>query len=173
MKDIVRFAVDKSNPWVKNLGFDEFLYHKNLNIVVGGDEATNTNALSRKNTNILVYAETSEARDHLNWRNSGLNQMLLKLAQKNDIAIGFCLSSVLEHQGIKRSAILGRMMQNVVLCRKYKVRMVLCSFAKDIWGLRSASDLQSFGRVIGMTPSEVKQALNLHRTQKGIHIDSS
>mgnify|MGYP001578923586 CR=1 FL=1 len=97
-----------------------------------------------------------------------MNQVLLQLAHKNDTAIGFALQPLLAVKGEQRAMLMGRMMQNVRLCRKYKVRMVLCSFAEDLFDLRSASDLQSFGRVLGMTPGEAKEALQFRKRREDV-----
>ena len=53
------------------------------------------------------------------------------------------------------------MMQNVKLCRKYKVKMLINSFAKNEYELRSRDALKSFGLVIGMNSREVIEATNL------------
>jgi len=172
MIDIIQFDVDKKNSFVKQLGFQEFMSASRLRIIVGGDEDRNLKAVKNGNVDILMSPELMKGKDNLHWRNSGLNQVMLSLAKKNNVAIGFALQSVLQTGGVKRAQSIGRMMQNVGLCRKYKVKMVLCSFAKDIFGLRSASDMQSFGRVIGMTPTEAKEALQFRRTKNGIKIIS-
>ena len=48
------------------------------------------------------------------------------------------------------------MMQNVILCRKYKVKMLIF----DLTNERSKEELRSFGLVLGMTPGEAKEAVN-------------
>ena len=59
---------------------------------------------------------------------------------------------------------MGRMMQNVKLCKKYKVNMVISSFATSKFELKSPSDLISFGIILGMTPKEAKESiLNIDR----------
>ncbi len=68
---------------------------------------------------------------------------------------------VLNSNSFERSKILRRMMQNVKLCRKYKVKMLINSFAKNEYELRSRDALKSFGLVIGMNSREVIEATNL------------
>ena len=51
---------------------------------------------------------------------------------------------------------MGRIMQNIRLCRKYNVSMVFASFAEAKWEMRSAKDLMSFAVLLGMTPKEAK-----------------
>jgi len=59
-------------------------------------------------------------------------------------------------QSKERGKLIGRMMQNIKLCRKYKVRMVIGSFGKTQDDVRSEKDMQSFFKVIGMTGKEVQ-----------------
>lgn len=172
MIDLVAFSDDAHHSWVRRLGFHQFLPYKHLHVVLGGDEEKNLKAVKDRSVDVL-FPESAKGKDSLHWRRSGLNQVLLRLAKKNRVAIGFSLCAVLDHKGEKRGLVLGRMMQNVFLCRKYEVGMVLCSFAHDLWGLRSASDLASFGRVIGMTPGEVKNALHFERKNNGVRILSA
>ena len=172
MIDIVQFNIDRKHPWVQKLGFQEFVNASQLRIIIGGDDDRNLKAVRNGSIDILMSPESMKGKDHLHWRNSGLNQVMLSLAKKNNVAVGFALQSILQTEGVKRAQLLGRMMQNVGLCRKYKVKMTLCSFARDIWGLRSASDMQGFGRIIGMTPKEAKEALDFRRTKGGIEIFS-
>ena len=40
-------------------------------------------------------------------------------------------------------------MQNIDLCRKYKVKMLIASFAKDPSGMKSPHDLISLFKVLG------------------------
>lgn len=143
------------------LGFDSTISVKiaelkklsnNINIVEGKDIEFNRKALENKNVDILLNPEKATYKDSLHHRNSGLDQVLCTLANKNGIAIGFSFNEILNARS--RYKTLGRMMQNVRLCRKYKVKMVFATFAKNKWELRSKSDMESFARVLGMTGKE-------------------
>lgn len=90
--------------------------------------------------------------DFLHQRNSGLNHVLARLAHENKVAVAFTPSS--------DARTMGRMMQNIKLCRKYKVEMVIASFAKSPYQLKSPSELVSYFTVLGMHPKEAKRALN-------------
>jgi RNase P/RNase MRP subunit p30 len=57
--------------------------------------------------------------------------------------------------------ILGRIMQNIKLARKYKMKIKLASFARNPYELRDCNDLLSFGILVGLHPSEAKKALTL------------
>ena len=162
MKDIIRFHPTDLPSWTSHLGFTTFTYYKHLNIAFGGDEDKHLKALSNPSTHILTNTETVKTQDKHHWRSSGLNHILLNLAKKNNVAIGFNINTLLECRGKDRATLLGRMMQNVAYCRSYHIPMVICTLAKTPWDLRNASDLLSLGTTLGMTAQEARQALNYH-----------
>ena len=45
----------------------------------------------------------------------------------------------------KRDVLIGRIKQNIKLCKKYKVDVVISSFAKDVYGLRCEKELEFLG----------------------------
>ena len=125
-----------------------------LIVVQGGDDDINRIALSSKHVDILLDPHLGWRRDFMHQRNSGLNHVLCHLAKENNVAIGFSFSSVLHTKD--RAFVLGRIMQNIRLCRKYKLTIVIGSFAGDPWEIRSEKDLQAFFKVLGMTGKEVQ-----------------
>ncbi len=143
------------------LGFSKIYNFKDFNIVIGGDDKKNRKAVEDKNVDILLSPEKTRNKDFMHYRDSGLNQVLCKLANKNDVAIGFNFNDVLN--SIDRKSILGKVMQNVRLCRKYKVKMVMISGAKNEYEMRAPLDLMSFSMCIGMTPGEAKQAMSFEK----------
>lgn len=123
-------------------------------VVQGGDDSINRQAVSSKNVDILLDPHLGYRKDSFHQRDSGLNQVLCELAKQNNVAIGFSFSSVLN--STRRSELIGRMMQNILLCRKYKLKMVVGSFAKDENSTRNIIDIQAFFRALGMTGKEVQ-----------------
>ncbi len=126
----------------------------NLVVVQGGDDKVNRRAVSSKNVDILLDPHLGKRYDKMHQRDSGLNQVLCKLAKEKGVAIGFSFRSILNAKS--RAKLMGRMIQNIKLCRKYKVRMVIGSFAKTESETRNVKDVQAFFRVLGMTGAEVK-----------------
>ncbi len=124
--------------------------------------------LENKNIDILLGLESCNSRDFIHYRNSGLNQVLCKLAKKNNVAIGFSFNDILNNE--KKEIVLGRMMQNVMLCRKYKLKIVIGSFASKDIEIKNKSELMSFGKVIGMNGSEIRQSLNFKKKEGLIKI---
>lgn len=163
MIDLIRFDGEKFK-----LGFKEVKHYKDFRIIMGSSEKINRKAVEDKSVDILMSPEMEVEKDKVHQRVSGLNQVLCKLANKNKVAIGFSFSDLLNSK--EKDKVIGRMVQNVHLCRKYKVKMVLCSFAKDKWEMRAPLDLASFGVIIGMTGKEVKDALNFKKKRGDIEI---
>ncbi len=135
---------------------------RSLTVVEAKDDGFNREVLERGKAHILIGLEKKQRKDFMHHRNSGLNQVLCKLAKKKKVAIGFSFSEILNARD--RPQLLGRMMQNIKLCRKYKVKIVFATFAKNKWEMRAASDMLSLGRVIGMNPGEAKSSLDVVKT---------
>jgi ribonuclease P/MRP protein subunit RPP1 len=134
--------------------------NKEFGLVVVLGSLINRDVVCNSKVDILLSPDSGVVKDYMHSRNSGLNDVFCKLARKNAVAVGFSFSDVLNSSGVERALIIGRMMQNVSLCRKFKVPMVLGSFAFDEFEMRSPRDLISFGLTIGMTPDEAKRALS-------------
>lgn len=139
---------------------------KGLIAVEAGSDEINKNLFENKKIGILVGLEKNRERDFMKSRDSGLNQTLCKLANKNKIVIGFSFSDVFNSNGIERSNLLGKMMQNAKLCRKYKVKVIVGSFASKWQELRSERDLMAFGREIGIERVNNKDAISFLKNKK-------
>jgi len=150
--DIVLFEGEKFE-----LGFSNIYNTKTLKIIEC-DEFTLQNILEKKKVDIIVIHEKS-SKDHLHFRKTALNQVSCKLAKKKDIVIGFSLDNILKSK--TKALVFGRLMQNFKLCRKYKLKVLFASFAKDKYGMRSSHDLLALLQVLGMTNAEAKKALSI------------
>jgi len=110
--------------------------------------------IERFNANAIIGLEDHNNSDFLHHRNSGLNHILAKLATKRKIAISFSFSSILNGNRIK---LLGRIIQNIKLCQKYKTSVLVGSFATTPPEVRGYSDLISLFSTLGMKKDVVKQ----------------
>tara|TARA_Y100000310_G_scaffold345757_1_gene469339 strand:+ start:865 stop:1389 length:525 start_codon:yes stop_codon:yes gene_type:complete len=167
MIDVVRFVVDsRDETYGKKLGFSNVICGKCVKIVEGNSDDKNRKAVSNGANDILMNPEMKCLGDKVHYRVSGLNQVLAKLAKKNDVAVGFGFSFVLNSKGKERARVIGKMKQNVRICRKTGVKMVVCSYANNIKEMRGAKDLIAFARVIGMNGGEAKKALSWSRSRR-------
>ena len=124
-----------------------------FNIVIGGNEEINRRALENKNIRLLLDPETNDE-DFMHSRNSGLNQVLAKLAKKNNAAIGFSINRLLKISNEERTDLLGKIMQNIMLCNKYKVKMYIINFINNDLDKRNINDLKDLGLTLGMLPGK-------------------
>lgn len=99
---------------------------------------------------VVFDLELVDLKANLHYRVSGLNHVLANIASEKNVIVAFNFGNVLSTQGWQRSEVISRMLQNILLCQKYKAKMLIASFAKFPWQMSSPHDLQSFFRVLGM-----------------------
>ena len=117
--------------------------------------------IERGAINLIYSQEELEKKDKQHFRLSGLNNIVCKILKEKDIIVGFSFNSILKTIGRKRAVILGRMQQNLILCRKYNVKMFIGSFTTNPYEMRSPRDLMTFGVLLGMHPNEAMCGLEL------------
>lgn len=96
---------------------------------------------------MIFSFEDSPRRDFIHHRASGLNHILCKLAKEKKVAVGLSLSLILNDKN--KHIILGRMMQNIALCEKFKLKTMIASFAKYPYEMRSVHDIKSLFEILG------------------------
>ncbi len=131
------------------------------NSVLCRGEENNTDIIERAKPDILFAIEEAQKRDYLHHRVSGVNQVLCRLAVKNNVVFGFSFSSLLNKTPFIRSQIMGRMMQNISLFRKFKNSFCVASFARHPCQMRSPKDLESLFALFGMHPKEIQKAFSI------------
>ena len=118
-----------------------------------GDDL-NRKVLKKEKIDILLL-NLSNRRDRFKQRNSGLNQVLAKIAKEKKITIGINLDEIIESQGEKKKDILARIKQNIKLCNKNKLNMEFIALKKQ--NKRNIYDLKALGLVLGMPTWMVKK----------------
>lgn len=116
-------------------------------------------AFEKSRPSLVFSLEEAQPRDFMHQRGSGLNHILCRLAKENKVKIGFSFNSILNCNAMTRAQLLGRMQQNIKLCRKYKCKTVIASFAKTPYEMRSPKDLMAFFIELGMHQKEAKDSL--------------
>lgn len=129
------------------------------NIILIKSSENDRKILEKSDELILFNLEINKKRDFMHQRASGLNHIMAKLAYRNDISIAFPFSTILNSEKKQRAELIGRITQNIKLCRKYKTKTIIASFAKSPYEMRSPNDLISFFTNIGMHPKEAKDSL--------------
>ena len=124
-------------------------------IVIAKDDEFNRKLLENKKVDVLVFSEFSKGKDRLRQRNSGLNQVLSKLARDNEIKIGIDISIIEKLSSKELSEHISKIKQNVKLCNKYKVKMTLVNVKN-----KNKHDLVAFCLSIGMSTSMAKYTVD-------------
>lgn len=108
----------------------------------------------------LIYGfEETQKKDYLHQRASGLNHILCELARNNNVAIGFSYGSLFNKTNPTKALLIGRMIQNISLCQKYKVKTVVGSFSEKPFDLRANHDITSFFSLLGINIKNIRQSL--------------
>src|SRR3989344_7502922 len=108
-------------------------------MAIGGNYEINKKILDNKKINLLLDPEPL-SRDFMKYYDSGLNQVLIKLAKKNNIGIGFTLERLIKLNKLEKVKLFGKIMQNIMICNKYKVNIYIVSFSD-----KNINDLNSLG----------------------------
>lgn len=143
---------------------DELRKIKNADLVIVKSSPENRKVLESKRVDILFELENDPAKDFMHHRNSGLNQVLCAIAHKNKVIIAFSFNSILNSR--EPAKILGRMMQNAMLCRKFKVETAVASFATTPYEMRSLNDMKAFAAVAGLSRASASIHEKIQKNRK-------
>ncbi len=153
MIDIVKF---KEKPF--ELGFKKVYNISEFKIVEGGKSLEDNRKLIERKMSIFLSPEKNINKNSVKFLDTGLNHVICKIATDRIIAIGISFSSLLNSENV--SLTLTKLRYNIKLCKKYKTKIIIGSFAENMFEMRSMKDLMAFGRVIGLNEKEAKEALN-------------
>jgi RNase P/RNase MRP subunit p30 len=123
-------------------------------IVKGHEIEFNRLALENKKVNALILEHKGQ-KDRLKERGSGLNEVLCKIARDNNKIILIDFKEILETRGIERAKILARLMQNIMLLQKYKVKASMINKSS-----RDNYDLFSFLLTLGSNTNFAKEIVS-------------
>jgi len=111
------------------------------------DDELNRKVLEKLPIDVLLINQSGR-KDFQKQRNSGFNQVLAKIARKNNIAIGINLDEIINLKSKQKTEVLARIKQNIKLCNKNKLKMKFISPSGKI--KRNVYDLKALGLVLGM-----------------------
>jgi len=156
LKDFKKSNKFKTGIIVNSIKEAEKAFRLSDFIIAKSNEEIDRRYLEKSKIKLVFDFETSPKEDFLHSRRSGLNHVMTRIAKSKDKIIGFSFSSVLN--SLNQSKVMGRMMQNIKLCRKAKCKVFIGSFANFPLELRSRHDLKAFFICLGMHASEVQKA---------------
>ena len=114
--------------------------------------------IESKKIKIIYGLEETHKKDRLHQRASGLNHVLCEIARKNNVIIGFSYGQLFGKSLPESSIAMGRMMQNIALCRKYKVKTITASFSQNPYELRARHDISRLFAMLGMDDKNIRES---------------
>jgi ribonuclease P/MRP protein subunit RPP1 len=120
--------------------------------VHGGDERINRAACSDDRVDLLMHPERG--------KRGGLNQVTAKIAAKNRVALGLSFGYFWKTREIERSRAIALQHQNVALCQKFGVPIVITSDAYSHFDLRAPRQLKALARFLPLEDNEATAALS-------------
>jgi len=146
-KDFKRFVSDKVKVFCGVIS-KQVVNKLNPDFVIARADEGVRSVLEQGKVDLVFDFELGDRKDFIHHRNSGLNQVLCKIMEENDISLGFSFNSILNKASPQ---LLGRIMQNAGFARKYKLKMVIASFAHNPFEMRAPKDLLAFGEILGIS----------------------
>ena len=117
--------------------------------------------IENKNMKFLYDFEELEQKDSFHFRRSGTNQVLCAIMKEKEKVLVFDMEKMIVHSRL-REMMLGRMMQNLMLAKKYKLQTIICSFATKPEHLRAETEFASLIRSFGYEELAKQAINNLH-----------
>jgi ribonuclease P/MRP protein subunit RPP1 len=107
-----------------------------------------------------IASETPEVDILLPGPGARIDFVMVKLARKNNVAVGFDFSQLLHSSRRERSSAFSVMLENAKIVKKFGAPFVLTSGAVSEWDLRAPSELAAFGRVLGLDAPSIREAMS-------------
>ncbi len=121
-------------------------------IVLAQDPEFNRKIVEIPDVDILLSPEIHNRKEPLKQRDSGLNEILCKIAAKNNIKIGIDLDAIKKLPDENKASVLGRLQQNIMICKKTKTEITLL-------GKYDKKDAFSFLLTLGASTEQAKKAV--------------
>lgn len=145
--------IDSNNPNDLRKLVNKFRNKTNCITVIGGDLKINRAVCENIKIDVL-------SRPYLKRYDSGLNQVLSKLAVENNVAIELSFKDILNSYLSGRSKILSNFRDIYTLYRKFKFPLIITLNAKSVFDIRSVRDIQAFLKSTGLSNEEITEIFN-------------
>ncbi|MFH0928880.1 MAG: RNase P subunit p30 family protein [Candidatus Aenigmatarchaeota archaeon] len=116
-------------------------------IVAGGSYEINRAACDDPRVDILAHPELGRI-------DSGLDEVCMQAAMRNNVAIQINFREILESFRKQRSYVLNHIEKNMSLAEHFRTPVLICSGAQSIWGMRAPRELVSVANVLGLDISK-------------------
>ena len=126
-------------------------------IVQAQSNEFNRKILENKEVDIITDLELHKRKDKLKQRDSGLNEILCKLASKNNIKIEINLDKIKQLDKKEKAETLARIKQNISLCKRTNAKIVFLDNIKK-------QDVLSFFLTLKGNTKQATEAMTSSRT---------
>lgn len=126
---------------------------------VGGDDVLNRRAVETLDIDYLVSPERDTLRDTLKQRDSGLNHVVAKKAKERGIGIVVDMGEIGRMEGKEKAVRIGKVAQNVRVCRKSGCRILIASLGGSKKEVFSEKVRKAFGIGLGMSSEQIKDCV--------------
>ena len=115
---------------------------------LGGDLKVNRSVCENRRIDVL-------SRPYYKRKDSGMNHVLAKEAQRNNVAIELCFRDILNNRLKYRARVISSFKEIMMFHRKFKFPLILTTDSKLIYHVRSTRDIAAFFKSIGFTDEEI------------------
>lgn len=121
-------------------------------IVQAQDDEFNRKILENKDVDIFLSPESHNRKDRFKQRDSGLNEVLCKIAAKNSIKIAIDIDKIKDLDKKQKAVILARIKQNIDLCKRTGTKIIFLP-------KQSKQEAMSFMQTLGASTKQAKEAI--------------
>jgi len=107
---------------------------------------------------LIVNPELNEERDLVDQWSSGLDHIMSSFMAERDIGYLVNCGNLLHSSGLRRTRLIGRIMQNLRLAKKYGFKVVVSSGSRTPQDARNPSDLTQVAMMLGMDEDAAENA---------------
>ena len=125
---------------------------KKVIVLSQASDEFNRKIIENKKVDVFLLNEDIRLRDYTKQRNSQFNEILCKLATKNNIKVAIDIEKIIKKNDIEKSKSLARLVQNITLCKKAKCELI---FYKNSFNKK---ELQSLMLILGASTSQAKKS---------------
>jgi len=123
-------------------------------IVQAQSDEFNRKILENPEVDIIIGLEAHNKKDYQKQRDSGLNEVLCKLAKKNNIKIGIDLKNIIKQPPKQKAILIARIIQNIKLCKRTKTLIIIYP------NTYSKQEINSFFLSLKASSQQAREAFN-------------
>lgn len=98
-------------------------------VFMSGDDELNRRVIEKTDVDVLLILLDSR-RDFMKQRNSGLNEIMVKIMKKKNISLGVLVDEILLSKN--KEKVLSRLKQNIDLCKRQGVKIIFIQKEVDV-----------------------------------------